>query len=171
MKTDGGGWTVFQRRQDGSVDFFRGWNDYKIGFGNVRGEFWLGLDKIHWLLGLSNGNELRIELMEENNVKNYAKYRNFSMGNEKSKYVLHISGFNGTIRDSLAYHNGREFSTKDRGSKSDCAKSYQGAWWYGACYDANLNGVYGRNDLKTVAWYRKDVFKKQVFTEMKFRSK
>ena len=41
METDGGGWTVLLKRQDGSVEFYRNWADYKSGFGNLEGEHWL----------------------------------------------------------------------------------------------------------------------------------
>ena len=61
MRTDGGGWTVFQRRQDGSVNFYRGWNDYKSGFGQLTAEFWLGNDKIHRLTA-SRASSLRVKL-------------------------------------------------------------------------------------------------------------
>ena len=70
MDTDGGGWTVFQRRQDRSVDFYREWNDYKRRFGNLNVEFWLGFDYIHWLLSLSpTGNELRVDLGDAKEIE------------------------------------------------------------------------------------------------------
>ena len=47
MTTDGGGWIVIQKRFDGSVDFNRNWNDYKNGFGDVNGEYWLGNEFIY----------------------------------------------------------------------------------------------------------------------------
>ncbi|OWF39987.1 Angiopoietin-related protein 4 [Mizuhopecten yessoensis] len=47
--TDGGGWTVLQHRLNGSVSFNRSWTDYVTGFGDLRGDFWLGLEYIHVL--------------------------------------------------------------------------------------------------------------------------
>ena len=115
MRTDGGGWTVFQRRQDGSVDFYRGWNDYKSGFGQLTAEFWLGNDKIHRLTA-ARPSTLRVELEDWNGVKVYAKYGKFNIGDEQAKYRLEVGSYSGTAGDSLGYHNKMAFSTKDRDS-------------------------------------------------------
>ena len=96
MHTDGGGWTVFQRRQDGSQDFYRPWSDYKSGFGNPKGEFWLGLDKIH-RLSKSGQNILRIDMMDFNKATRYATYEKFSLGDEQSKFQLDIGTFSGNV--------------------------------------------------------------------------
>ncbi|KFW75907.1 Angiopoietin-2, partial [Manacus vitellinus] len=72
----GGGWTVIQRRQDGSVDFNRTWSEYRDGFGALSGEFWLGNDHIHRLT--SQGDySLRIDLEDWNNKHKHAFYQLF----------------------------------------------------------------------------------------------
>jgi hypothetical protein len=94
METDGGGWTVFQRRQDASIDFYRGWQDYKNGFGDPNGTFWLGLDEIHRLTK-SGQNVLRVDLMDWTNDTAYVKYGSFSVEPEFGNYKLNLSSFSG----------------------------------------------------------------------------
>ena len=94
QKTAGGGWTVFQKRRDGSVDFFRGWNDYKNGFGNLNGEFWLGFDKIHRLTVIS-GYKLRVDLEDIHGKTAFAEYSSFSVTSERAKYQLNLGSYSG----------------------------------------------------------------------------
>ena len=169
MRTDGGGWTVFQRRQDGSVDFYRGWNDYKSGFGQLTAEFWLGNDKIHRLT-VARPNTLRVELEDWNGVRVYAKYGKFNIGDERAKYRLEVGSYSGTAGDSLAYHNKMAFTTKD-GENRNCAVEYTGAWWYKGCHHSNLNGKYlgNKGDYRGAVWTHFRSFFSLKFTEMKLR--
>ena len=96
MTTNRGGWTVIQKRQDGSEDFYRGWSDYKKGFGDLNGEFWLGLDKIH-RLSKSGQNTLRVDLMNFNGAERYAKYESFGVADGSDEYRLNISGYSGSF--------------------------------------------------------------------------
>ena len=90
----GGGWLVFQKRLDGSVDFYRGWAEYKRGFGSLTGEFWLGLDKIHRLTS-SGSYKLRVDLEDFHGKTYYAEYDLFKVGSEAEKYKLSIGNFQG----------------------------------------------------------------------------
>ncbi|XP_028390964.1 ryncolin-1-like [Dendronephthya gigantea] len=129
MNTDRGGWTVFQRRQDGSKDFYLKWSDYKAGFGDHYGEFWLGLDKIR-RLSKSGQNVLRVDLMDFNGAERHAKYGTFSVADESDKYRLNIGSYSGDAGDSLAYHNQMQFTTKDSDndarSYENCATRFKG---------------------------------------------
>lgn len=145
MHKDGGGWIVFQRRYDGSIDFLRDWKSYKMGFGSRLTEFWLGNDNIHKIT--SSGTwELRIDLQDFDNLNYFAKYSSFKVMDESEKYKLVLGGFiGGNAGDSLSYQNGMKFSTLDQDNDPDprsCVEMYKGAWWHKQCHNSNLNGLY-----------------------------
>uniref|UniRef100_K7FX75 Fibrinogen C-terminal domain-containing protein n=1 Tax=Pelodiscus sinensis TaxID=13735 RepID=K7FX75_PELSI len=149
MDTDGGqgrgSYPVFQKRADGSVDFFCDWKSYKNGFGSLLSDFWLGNDNIHLLTSLGT-NELRIDLCDFDGHYEYAKYSSFKIAGEADNYQLNLGAFvNGTAGDSLTEHNGMMFTTKDHDndlSITNCATLSKGAWWYKDCHKSNLNGLY-----------------------------
>ncbi|KAK2909541.1 hypothetical protein Q8A67_005378 [Cirrhinus molitorella] len=142
---DNGGWTVIQRRMDGSVNFYQPWNQYKRGFGNVEGEYWLGLENMYQLTS-NREYMLRVDLEDFDGNKAFALYSSFSVGPEADGYQLHVSGFtNGGAGDSLSGHNGFKFSTFDMDQdayENNCAKSHLGGFWYARCHSTNPNGVY-----------------------------
>nr|QHR82843.1 veficolin 2 [Vipera anatolica senliki] len=155
MEVDGGGWLVFQKRQDGSVNFYRDWESYKKGFGRQESEFWLGNDKIH-LLTSSGTHQLRIDVEDFNGSTTFATYSSFRIANESENYKLSVgSHLDGNMGDSFSGHNGLAFSTKDKDNDTyepaSCAANYKGGWWYSACHSSNLNGLYHKGEHTSYA--------------------
>ena len=178
----GGGWTVFQRRMDGSVSFNRNWDSYVDGFGDLKHEHWLGLEKIHCLTASKGRAELYVDMYDCDGVNKYARYSYFHVEGSSVNYKLHYGGYSGTAGDSLSMTyslNGMHFTTKDRDndlwSNGNCAVSYEGSgWWINSCFYCNLNGPYICGDVKNlwvgVIWF---TFRRHTvslkYTEMKMR--
>lgn len=153
-----GGWTVLQRRIDGSQRFNRSWEEYKNGFGDFEakfGEFWIGNDNLHYLTAQGNYS-LRIHLEDFDGNQRYAEYKNFKVAEEKDQYQLTFGDYVGTAGDALsgnfevgvsgwASHQGANFSTYDQDNdnyKGNCAQEDNGGWWFNKCHSAHLNGLY-----------------------------
>ncbi|XP_071820705.1 fibrinogen-like protein A isoform X1 [Apostichopus japonicus] len=165
--TEGGGWTVFQRRVNGSVDFYRNWTSYKEGFGELSHEFWLGNDKIYYLTNQGNC-QLRIDLVSKYGAPYYANYDLFRINDESDKYRLSgVGKFSGTADapgnytgfQVLKYNLKVPFSTFDKDSDKyqdgNCAIKHHGAWWYKSCSRAHLNAdYYAANDSNSsIRWW------------------
>jgi len=158
MTTAGGGWTVFQRRQDGSVDFFRNWADYAAGFGTVTAEHWLGNDNIALITSEKNYS-LRIDMQDWDGEKRQANYSSFAIGNASTNYkLIKLGTFNADdgTGDGLTYSRNSAFRTVDRDNDLlliiDCAKNLHSGYWFKGglnlvCSLSNLNGQYNNTDL------------------------
>ncbi|KGL83307.1 Tenascin-R, partial [Tinamus guttatus] len=172
MGEDGGGWIVFLRRQNGKEDFYKNWRNYVAGFGDLKDEFWIGLENLHRITAQGQY-ELRVDLRDRGETA-YAVYDRFSVGDAKSRYRLRVDGYSGTAGDSMTYHNGRSFSTFDKDNDSaitNCALSYKGAFWYKNCHRVNLMGRYGDNShSQGVNWFHWKGHEYSIqFAEMKLR--
>ena len=171
VATAGGGWIIIQRRTKGTVDFYRGWQEYKTGFGQLDEDFWLGNEHIHQITR-SASYELRIELIF-NGKSTVIRYGIFSLAGEEHSYTLTVGDFSGKTRDSLKRHNGKKFTTFDRDNDNDkgvnCGVARSGAWWYDNCADSNLNGKWGVTDYKGPQWAGFSGGNPVSFSEMKIR--
>ncbi|GFO24806.1 ficolin-1 [Plakobranchus ocellatus] len=169
--TDGGGWTIIQRRSKGDLDFYRDWAAYRQGFGSLDGDFWLGNENIHAIT--SRGSyELRVDLKYEGKLA-HAHYRSFSIDNESKNYALRLGDFSGgEAGDSFEYHKDSDFSTYDQDNDSSskhCAKDRYGGWWYVNCANVNLNGKWQEENKKGLEWFKLTGGNSVEYSEMKIR--
>ncbi|KAJ8034029.1 Tenascin-R [Holothuria leucospilota] len=192
MTIDGGGWTVFQRRINGATNFYRNWNSYKSGFGNIRQEFWLGNEKLHYLTQQATY-EYRLDFVTSSYSSLYGKYSRFRIGNEANKYKVTDLGSRSGSGYSLYNIQNIAFSTYDRDndgkSSTDCAEGHRSGWWHGGyyyyyyysychyfpegsryryCSYANLNGDYSGSNGKNIFTYYY-YYCHLKYTEMKIR--
>ncbi|XP_072254756.1 fibrinogen-like protein 1 [Pyxicephalus adspersus] len=192
--SDGGGWTVIQRRSNGKVSFNRNWQEYKEGFGLFKhrnDEYWLGNDHIYNLLE-SREMTLQIDLMDWQGKTRHAIYDSFRITNEEDNYKLWLGYYSGNAGDALAGGNnfenqwsaslrGMPFSTPDKDNdrflKGSCATENKCGWWFNRCHVANLNGIYYKkgnytgtydNGIVWSTWH--GLWYSLKFTAMKIRS-
>ncbi|XP_045187719.2 ficolin-3-like [Mercenaria mercenaria] len=161
MNTEGGGWTVFHRRIDGTTDFYRNFSEYENGFGSPNGEFWLGLKYIQEIASQGT-TEIRLEMTRENGEEGFETYKDFKLVNG-ADYTLFVQRHTASAPTdteqtlhtnilseafSFASTAGWPFSTYDRDKDSDERRNYavehHGAWWYAVGSGVNLNGKYCR---------------------------
>ncbi|KAM9244332.1 angiopoietin-related protein 4-like [Dugong dugon] len=142
-----GGWTVIQRRRDGSVDFDQPWEAYKAGFGDPQGEFWLGLEKVHRITGGRSGH-LAVQLQDWEGNAESLQFP-VHLGGEDTAYSLQLTapvasklGATAVAPTGLSL----PFSTWDQDHDlrrdENCAKTLSGGWWFGTCGHSNLNGFF-----------------------------
>lgn len=143
---------LIQQNVNGSKFFNRSWAEFKVGFSDTVGNYWLGNDLLSQLT-LSRRYKLRFDLQLRNLSWYYAEYSSFTVSGESRNYELHVSGYSGNAGDALSYHNGMMFTTYDRDNdqrlsssyKNNCAVFDGGGFWYNNCAYCSVNTGLGRD--------------------------
>ena len=194
QEDDGGGnmWTVFQRRDNiqPRQDFNQSFSVYGQGFGNLAGEFWLGLEPLALLTAQTDRQyELRVDLEDVNGTKRHATYTTFRISTREDGYRLWAIGYSGDAGDGLQLSRARKFSTWDEdvvccpwikpvASWFSCVRVY-GAWWHDGTpttktcsTTSSLNGQYvegGGLKLRGLRWGVGRELRSYKKSEMKIR--
>ena len=151
---------LIQQNVNGSKFFSRSWAEFKVGFNDTRGNYWLGNDLLSQLT-LSRHYKLRFDLQDRNLSWYYAEYSSFTVSGESRNYTLHVSGYSGnTGGDALSWHNGMMFTTYDRDNdpwthsryNNNCAVWLGGGFWYKTCARCLVNGGLGRGNFWSSSW-------------------
>lgn len=166
MDTAGGGWIVFQRRFNGKLDFNRVWEEYKWGFGDTKGEYWLGNEYVSELTS-ANNQEFFISATSFSNETNQCHYEEVFVHNEENGYELTFGAFRsipttdgsfsnvGLSKDQHSMYR-MKFTTNDKDNdlhEKNCAIYFSNGWWYDRCFSENFNGPYQQNGTVVKQWH------------------
>ncbi|XP_041374124.1 angiopoietin-1-like [Gigantopelta aegis] len=162
-----GGKTVMQHQKIGDVSFARSWAEYRSGFGQLRGDHWLGNDHVFYITN-NRPQTLLIAVVSRQYTYNgdttirYHYYDRFKISDESSQYRLTFtteSSIN-SLGDCLTGLKNAPFSTSDVNNAGTCGSDFNAGWWFvaGACSVCNPNGVlrrdldYWSNDVTHTHW-------------------
>ena len=133
---------LIQQNVDGSNFFNRSWMEFKVGFGDESGNYWLGNDLLSQLT-LTGRYKLRFDLHSRSNGSwYYAEYSTFTVLSEAEKYRMRVTGFSGNAGDAFSSHSGMMFSTYDSDNDDasyNCAAKRGGGFWYWNCDHVHIN--------------------------------
>jgi len=152
---------MIQQNINGFDFFNRSWAEFKVGFNDSRGNFWLGNDLLHQLTH-NDRYKLRFDLQARYNRSwYYAEYSSFVVFSEETNYRMLVSEYSGNAGDAFSWHDRMMFTTYDRDNdpwtnsntayKNNCAVYYGGGFWYRDCVYCSVNTVRGRGD--DFRWY------------------
>ena len=150
---------LIQQNVDASNFFNRSWAEFKVGFNDSTGNYWLGNEVLSQLT-VNGRYKLRFDLQARNGTRYYAEYSSFAVLSEATNYTLLVSGYSGNIGDGFGYQDGMMFTTHDRdndpwnnrANKNNCAVYNGGGFWYKDCSHCDVNAVRGRGS--NFRWYK-----------------
>jgi len=145
---------LIQHSVDVSNFVNRSWAEFKVGFNDCRGNYWLGNDLLHQLTKESRYKLRCLVQARSNGVVYVANYDTFFVGSESNSYTLRVGDYSGNAGDSMSYHNGMMFSTYDRDNDPHnihCARVQAGGFWYSRCFRAGVNVMSG--SPSDFSWY------------------
>ena len=105
---------LIQQNIIGSNFFNRSWAEFKVGFNDSSGNYWLGNELLSQLT-LNGRYKLRFDLQSRSNSNwYYAEYNTFRVLTEANNYKLQVAGYSGNAGNAMSYHDGMMFTTYDR---------------------------------------------------------
>lgn len=134
------GWIIIHRRVDGSQSFEKKWNEFRDGFGSIRADFWMGLEKMHRITR-EGSYELMVIVRSFEGEEKRSTYKGFKIASKSEQYRLDFDKFiGGDAGDSLTRQNGMQFSSLDRDNSKHktlhCAQHFNSSWWFKDCFDS-----------------------------------